>query len=281
MKNGFSVLLASIVVFSTLLSATGEVLAAPLGGGPVISAPSGGGSVTLTQIPVSKLPGSEVNDTGTIFPQGHLNGDMMFSGPGAKVSGLVGYATLSMPLSKYTLGWTGSIYQWLNETWVALPTSIQAAEEGTNGTASATISTDGIYALIVIYRGPYSYEKSLCPTDLGVLVAYRTGDGGFYITRLIVSGSDPESWLVVGRYVKFTIVNVSSESSFSGPREGRALITHSTPYGNYGYYIALALSDETYFYTYETPPTFTLRVNVNDCYVDADYPEDFIRVGGG
>ncbi len=267
-----------LLVVSILLTSTSFVVAAPLAGGPSISPSSGGGTATLTLIPVSKLPGTEMVGEGYYYPQGHTNGDMVFSGSGVQVTGLVGSAVLSMSVPDAAGGWRGIIYQWANGTWNRLATSNTLIEEANNGIASATIYSDGIYALIVTYKDPNLIAQEECPTNLAVLGQYFPRDDGIYIAGIIVSGTDTEGYLSLGKSIKFTIVNISSDSNLKGPLYGRATITHSFQYGYAGYYIAQAWADTPLFYTYDVPPSFTLRAEVNGCYVDANFPEDFTRI---
>lgn len=276
MKKTFGTFIGLFMVLSILLASTGNVIAAPLGNGPVVSAPSGGGDVTTVVIPVAQLPGTEANADGTLFPQGHLNGDMMIGGSGVKVSGLTGSATLSQLVKNYNMGWVGTFYQWVNDSWVRLATSDTPIEDTPNAMAVATIYSDGIYVMILTYRDPSQIVKATCPTDLALVGEYVKKDGGILLTGFIVSGSDPQGWLVVGRAVKFTIVNIDSESHLVGPLSGRANISHTGPYGYAGFYIAQAWSDDVYFYTYTSSPTFTLRVDVNGCFVDAKFPGNFV-----
>ncbi len=266
------------LVLTILLTSTSFVIAAPVAGGPSISPSSGGGTAKLTLIPVSKLPGTEMKGEGYYYPQGHTNGDMMFSGSGVQVTGLVGSAVLSMPVPDAAGGWRGIIYLWANGSWNRLATNNTLIKEAKNGVASATIYSDGIYALIVTYTDPNAIAKEACPTNLGVLGQYFPRDDGIYIAGIIVSGTDTEGYLSLGKSIKFTIVNISSNSNLKGPLYGRATITHSFQYGYAGYYIAQAWVDTPMFYSYDVTPTFTLRADVNGCYVDANFPEDFVRI---
>jgi hypothetical protein len=273
MKKNLSVCFALALVLSALLTSTRPVTAAPLGGGPTISAPSGGGTVTLTVVPVSKLPGTEMNDVGTIFPQGHTNGDMMFSGEGVSVSGLVGYATLSMPLANYAAGWTGSIYQWLNESWVVLPTTITPNEEGPDAVASATIYSNGIFALITGYKLPDTGDKK-CGYYFWSL------RGGYYTYAIYFSGGDiagPFGSLVPeGTTYRYRVINPNPDDEFIGDVTGLVVVTDSW-YEDGMYGISFEIPDGAIVFSSEevTNPPFIFRVFIDGCKVD------FVIGGGG
>lgn len=276
MKKGLLVCFSTILVLSLLLASTGTVTAAPLNGGPSISASSGGGTATLTAIPLSKLPGTEANSAGNLFPQGHASGDMVFSGSGVQVSGLVGYATLSLPLANYTAGWNGNIYQWLNNTWVKLPSTVSQDTESNNGTASATIYSNGIYALIVEFKLPEEVVKnSKCPKGAFLDPAYFTGEGGFSLFGVAIAGYFTNEYIDEGDTVTFEIINVSEDSPLSGIMSGTMTVSYFYPGTPDESAAVIMLDPIVYTYTYEVEPTFTLVVHYGECTLSARFPEDF------
>jgi len=276
MKKGLSASLGFVLVLSMLLATTGKVIAAPLNGGPSISPSSGGGTATLTMVPLSKLPGTEANGAGNLFPQGHASGDMAFSGDGVQVSGLVGYATLSLPLANYAQGWNGSIYQWLNNTWVKLPSTVTQDAESSNGTASATIYSDGIYALIVEFKLPDEVAKNnKCPKGAYLDPAYIDGESGFSLFGIAIVGYFTSDYIDAGDTVTFEIINVSDGSDLSGIMSGSLTVSYyydGSPYTSAG---VIMLDPSIYRYTYEVEPTFTLVVHYGECTLSARFPKDF------
>jgi hypothetical protein len=281
MKKGLLTGFSFILVLSILLASTGAVLAAPLNGGPSISAPSGGGTVTLTTIAVSKLPGTEANAAGTLFPVGHTNGDMMFSGDGVQVSGLVGYATLSLPLANFSAGWNGSIYQWLNNTWVKIPTTTSQDAESADGTASATIYSDGIYALIVEYKLPDVATDGKCPKGVYLNPAYISYAGHFWLYGIAIAGYSKSGWIAEGDSYTYEITNISEDSGLEGPMSGTVNISYVYDGGTYFAGVTLLPSSDYSFYYSEVIPTFTLVVHIKGCTLSAKFPEDFANLGGG
>lgn len=277
MKKGLSVCFALVLVISLALASFSTVVAAPLNGGPSISPSSGGGTATLTTIPVSKLPGTEANADGTLFPVGHTSGDMMFSGSGVQVSGLVGYATLSMPLANFTEGWNGSIYQWLNETWVKIPTTVTQNNESKDGTAAAIIYSDGIYALIVSYKLP-DEPVSKCPKGVQLIPVYSPSDGSFTFVGMVIMGYPDENWLQEGDAVGYKITNISSGSYLEGPLNSGGFVAMTGSMGDS--YVAVLIMGGDYRFTYEEEPTFTLTVNIKGCHLRADFPEQWYLGGG-
>ncbi len=276
MRKKILLLVGIILVLSMVLTSTGSAIAAPLGGGPTISAPSGGGTVTLTQIAVKNLPGTEANAAGTLFPIGHTSGDLMFSSSGVQVSGLVGSATLSLPLANYAEGWNGSVYQWLNNTWVKIPTTVTQNNESADGTAAATIYSDGIYALIVSYKVP-EVVASNCPGEIQLMPVYAPSDGSFAMLGIVILGYTNENWLQEGDIVTYKITNISTGSYLEGPLNSGGPVMMVESMGDT--YAAIVLMGYDYIFTYEESPTFTLTVNINGCRLRADFPEEWYTGG--
>lgn len=260
-----------VIVLSLLISITGSAIAAPLGGGPTISAPSGGGSATLTTIAISKLPGTEANAAGTLFPQGHTNGDLMFSGDGVQVSGLVGYATLSMPLANYTAGWNGSIYQWLNENWVKIPTTVTQDAESADGTASATIYSDGIYALIISYKAPVTDANEKCKSfEFSSLSGGYFPPSGIFITDAHIIGNFNIDGLV-GKSYPYSVISLDPSIHFSGDATGRVFVTAYSSLSDGLTLIVLEFSDGAALVSHDGElnyPPFIFRVFINGCRID-------------
>jgi hypothetical protein len=268
----FSILL----VFAMLCSTAGSAVAAPLSGGPVVSAPSGGGTVSTTLIPVSKLPGTVANGEGTIFPQGHVSGDMMFDGDGVRVSGLVGYATINFTLSKYAYGWSGSVYQYLNEQWTKLPTILTPIAESKNAAATATIYSDGIYALIVGYQEPDIEVMKQCSNIDRVYISFEIIEAQSLIrvSRVILY---PQ--IASGTPVTYKIIDFDPSSGFylySGSTTGRGTTVDAFE-GWIGDISSVTFTEENYF-RYggaARDSVFTVRLIIGGCYLDVVYPDGF------
>jgi hypothetical protein len=275
-KNTFSIF-AFLLVSSLLVSLTGKVTAAPLNDGPVVSAPSGGGTVTTTIIPVEKLPGTVANDAGTIYPQGHVTGDLAFSGDGVQVSGLVGYATLTMPLVNFSYGWSGSIYQFMNDQWVILPTSVDQLPESPNASASATIYSNGIYALMVSYHTPVGVDSN-CPKmdEMFGAIGY-IGEGVILFAGIAFEGSFSPEWLPVGSEITLSTTYDPGEGRLNGTTEidiSQETEVNTTQavaffeYGEFGFMIPEG-----------GLPEFTWQVKINGCKYHLHFPEDFEYIG--
>jgi hypothetical protein len=269
--HGFSFML----VLALLLTSAGAAIAAPLSDGPVVSAPSGGGAVTTTILPVSELPGTVANAAGTIFPQGHESGDLMFSGDGVQVSGLVGSAMISFPLVNYQYGWSGSIYQFLDNQWVILPTTVTPIAESANATATATIYSDGIYALIVAYKGPKTQTLKPCKNIDSVYVSFETIEAQSLI-RVAKVIFYPQ--LNSGTPVSYSVINIDPTSGFylySGAYSG-AGITVSSFEGWIGDISTVTFGEANYFrYGELYNAQFTVRFLLDHCYIDVNYPDGF------
>jgi len=270
MKKQIRVSIAIVFVLAILLSSTSFVIAAPLNGGPSISPSSGGGTATLTTIPVSKLPGTEANGAGTIFPQGHTSGDMVFSGSGVQVSGLVGSATLSMPLANYTQGWTGSINQWLNGAWVALPPTVTQNEESSDGTAAATIYSDGIYALIVSYKQP-AEEGGRCKSfDFVYLGGEYDPPSGMLYDQAIINGNFTIASLAEKTY-NYRVISTDPSITFGGDVTGTVYVAAFKSLGDGRVSILLRFPEEIAYVTHDgetASPPFIFRIYIDGCKVD-------------
>lgn len=271
MKKQIRVSIAIVFVLTILLSSTSFVIAAPLNGGPSISPSSGGGTATLTTIPISKLPGTEANEAGAIFPQGHASGDMKFSGSGVQVSGLVGSATLSMPLASYAEGWTGSINQWLNGAWVAIPTTITQNEESSDGTAAAAIYSDGIYALIIKYVPPAVEENSKCKSyrfmNLG---GEYDPPSGMYYDDAVINGKFNIASLAEKSF-NYTVISLDPSITFGGDVSGTVYVAAFMDMGGGMVSILLRFPEGDAYVTHDgedsTPP-FIFRIYIDGCKVD-------------
>lgn len=274
MKKQIRVSIAILFVLTVLLSSTSYVIAAPLNGGPTISPSSGGGTAKLTTIPVSKLPGTEANEAGTIFPQGHASGDMMFSGSGVQVSGLVGYASLGMPLANYAQGWTGSIHQWLNGAWVKLPTTITQDAESSDATASAAIYSNGIYVLIVEYKLPDEKVVKEC-TDITFI--YPDFDWEYGSDDIPLLGGYVVPAIPVGTTVRYELIHIHPAGAITGDLSATGVVVENIPIGDGAYSIVefpegtiLTSSDDWW-----SELTFTVRFYTMGCYKDFNWPSDF------
>lgn len=265
-----------LLILVMLLATVGTVIAAPLSGGPVVSAPSGGGTVSTTLISVNKLPGTVANDEGTIFPQGHESGDMMFDGDGIKVTGLVGYATITFTLSNYAYGWSGSIYQYLNEQWIKLPTILTPIAESKNAAATATIYSDGIYALIVSFQTPDIDSMKQCTKIDQVYISFDIIEAQSLIrvSRVILY---PQ--IASGTTVTYKITNYDPASGFylySGSTSGRGTTVDAFE-GWIGDISSVTFADANYF-RYggaARDSVFTVRLIIGGCYLDVEYPDGF------
>ncbi len=271
MKKQIRVSIAIVFVLTILLSSTSYVIAAPLNGGPSISPSSGGGTATLTAIPVSKLPGTEANEAGTIFPIGHASGDMKFSGSGVQVSGLVGAATLSMPLASFAQGWTGSINQWLNGVWVALPTTITQNEESSDGTAAAAIYSNGIYALIIKYVPPVVKESNKCESFRLVSLGgnYDPPSGLVYIEAVVVGKFSIAS--LEGKTYNYKVISLDPSVTFGGDVSGTVYPYAYHDNGDGTYAILLRFPEDEIYVTHDgeySNPPFIFRIYIDGCKVD-------------
>jgi hypothetical protein len=266
LKFGFSI----ILVLTLLLTATGAVLAAPLAGGPTVTPLTGAGGFTVTLVSAADLPGTVVNDAGTVLPAGFSEGEMRFSGDGVKVSGLSGSASLCMPLADYQYGWHGSIYQWLNGKWTALATTTTPDTESASATVCTVIYGDGTYALLVSYKQPATTGKvEACTVRMknAVFASYDVeGMVGLEEARLM---SDFDiKYFPVGARFKYKVVNEDPTIPLGGDLSGYMTVTSSDM--SHGFLLVeFSFPDGTVVtYSGEGFPDFVVRVYLPGCYSD-------------
>jgi hypothetical protein len=278
----FSILL----VLSLLLAPTGSAAAAPLADGPSIYSTTDE-TVDVTVLEVSELPGTVKLDSGAIYPVGYENGSRVFSGPGMQVSGLNGSAVIHLPVKNYTYGWTGSIYQYAFGGWIEVPSVITKDNESADGTASATIYYDGIYAVLVHYVAPVVGDTGPgCPVYESMLIAnVDLENQEIGLMALLVMGDFNDFGLTNEDTVQVTVVSDNPAITFTSSASGEAwLWLAEDPSGIYGFAAVMGLSPEDLVvidYSGEGLPYFTVSVEINGCVFSYSANEDYFAPEGG
>mgnify|MGYP006906716570 CR=1 FL=1 len=286
LKRNLFTVFCILLVFTLLFATTGSVAAAPLNDGPSIYS-STDDSVTATIIEISKLPGTVKLDNGAIYPVGFENGSRVFSGLGMKVSDLNGSAVIHMPVKNYTYGWTGSIYQYAFGGWIEVPTVITKDNESADGTASATIYYDGIYAVLVHYVAPVIQkdEGPTCPAyEPFLFYTVDTDNQEIGLMALFVLGEFTNFGLINEEIVPVTVVSDNPEITFiSSTPEEAWLFLFEDASGVYGFAAVMVEPSEemaTIEYTGEGLPYFTITVEINGCSFSYSVNEDNFETGG-
>jgi hypothetical protein len=270
MKKQLFTCFSILLVLTLLLAPTGSAAAAPLADGPSIYSTTDA-AVDATVLEISELPGTVKLDNGAIYPVGHESGDLVFSGLGLQVSGLSGSAVIHMPVKNYTYGWTGSIYQYAFGGWIEVPSVITKDTESNDGTASATIYYDGIYAVLVHYVAPVVEDTGPdCPvyeSTLYYVVDRDAQEIGLY--ALLAGGDFTSLGLVEGESVTYTIVNDNPLVTLDGATSGEAFIWLMEGEGGvYGFAAVMAFSPADMpiiEYSGEGLPYFTITVKAGGC----------------
>lgn len=279
MRKRNTTILSIALLLSLLMMNLSTATAAPLGDGPVISPSSGGGTATLTVVPISDLPGTTTNGNGNVFPRGHASGDRIFGGDGVSVSGLVGYATLSFPLKNYVFGWTGSIYQFLNNEWVVLPTTIVQKSESNDAIASATIYSNGIYALQIGFKQPQNSEMKPCHFSRKALLALAISENSIAFFEGGVEGNFNIADYPLEKSLSYKIINHDPDINLQTPLTGHVTVFDRAESGDGLTTIVFSFPEFPMIvdYTGEGDVNLTIRVTFGNCYVDFDYPDVIVE----
>mgnify|MGYP000927207146 CR=1 FL=1 len=285
MKKQLFACFSILLVVTLLLAPTDSAAAAPLADGPSIYSTTDD-SVDTAVLEISELPGTVKLDSGVIYPVGHESGDLIFSGPGLKVSGLTGSAVIHMPVKNFSYGWTGSIYQYAFGGWIEVPTVITKDNESNDGTASANIYYDGIYVVLVHYVAPVIEGKgSECPAYESLLYFIPdTFNQEFGLFALLVTGDLSNLGLVDEKPVLYKIVSNNPYVTLSGATTGEAYLWLDTdPSGAVdGFAAVMGWPPELPIVEYsgEGLPYFTITVKAGGCNFSFIVDEETFETGG-
>ena len=223
------------------------------------------------------MPGTVKLDNGAIYPVGFENGSRVFSGLGMKVSDLNGSAVIHMPVKNYTYGWTGSIYQYFGNGWIEVPTVITKNNESSDGTASATIYYDGIYAVLVHYVAPIVANQSpSCPAyESMMFFEIDETTQQISLMGIRVQGDLTRLGLINGTTIGYTIVSDNPLITFSGATTGPAMmILMGEGDAVVGFVAYTSFSGPVIVnYTGEGLPYFTITFDTGECSFSYAYSE--------
>ncbi len=285
MKKQLFTCFSILLVLTLLLAPTGSAAAAPLADGPSIYS-STDDSVDTTMLEISKLPGTVKLDSGAIYPVGHESGDLIFSGSGLKVTGLTGSAVIHMPVKNFTYGWTGSIYQYAFGGWIEVPTIITKDNESSNGTASATIYYDGIYAVLVHYVAPVVVDKGpSCPAYESMSYYMVNMDSHMVgLVYFLAEGDISDLGLTDGMEVNWSVTSINPGVTFEGNTSGTAPIALLEEGGEVFGFAAILFTGDDYLpiisFAGEGLPYFIITVDTGDCNFSYTANEETFDPGG-
>jgi hypothetical protein len=109
-----------------------------------------------------QLPGTQTLASGLYVPVGFPLNEAQFGGNGLQVSALPDgkMVKICFNFPVYENSWAGTIYMWSETKWVAMPTTITPATEGTSTYACTPSAGNGTYALIIGFYGtPQPMER--------------------------------------------------------------------------------------------------------------------------
>jgi hypothetical protein len=276
MKRSLLTGFSFILVLALLLTATGAAIAAPLADAPVVTLLAGSGTITTKPISVEDLPGTIVNEAGTILPAGFPEGEKQFSGDGIQVSGLNGMANACMPMANYQYGWFGSIYQYVNGKWTALPGTTTPIAESSAATVCATIYSDGIYAVLVSYKPPANgtQDKECTMRMKGGVFGSNDVEGFVDLYGVLLMSDFNVNHFPVGAKFKYKVINENPAVTLGGDLTGYITVVGAEGDED-GSFVEFTFSEDTFVtYSGEGSPEFSVRVYLPGCYADFNFYVD-------
>jgi len=286
MKKFVLLFFSLLLVLSLALSSFSSVTAAG-GSDPWVTPVSGDMDFTVTVVPIPSLPGVVVLASQMLAPVGFPAGEKQFGGNGVRVTGFdAGKATACFSLSalEVSQGWGGKVAMWNGTTWVPLSTTIApVAEEASSTSACAGITGNGTYAFI-----KYIADAALLPPKglpaCGIMTfaapwEYGFGNNDGWMSEGFIY-NDPI--VPIGTSISYQILNVVPSGFFTSGITGSGLVTRIDE-PEPGIFISIVTFDPQVIFEYEyweNLDSFTLRINLPECYTDFHYPEDLYTVEG-
>jgi hypothetical protein len=276
MFNRRNLLFSILVVVCLLLGSINPVHAAPVADNPVVTPVTEGSSFTTTIISLEALPGTLKNEAGGVYPVSVPDGSMQFSGDGIKVSSLVGTAKVCFATKSPSSGWSGTVYQYLGNDWVALDSTTSENSEGLDAQACATIYRDGVFALVLGYTKPDNKVMGEC-TDIEIIYPYFTEDE--VLPRLYILGGVAYPGLPIGTKVTYSLINITPAGSLSGSLKASGEVINNVfnPGDPTEFYSVVSFPEGTYVDYQDglfSDIRFTVRFYTPGCYKDFHYPDD-------
>lgn len=148
--------------------------------GPTATAINGDMDFIVTVVTPSTLPGAVVAPEQPVYPVGHTDGSLQFSGKALILSGFDGGSvSVCFPFADYDFGWRGSIYQWTGSSWQALSTTFTQGEEGAATKGCTVVYGNGTYALLAYFSSKDAPAKAPEITVPGCIMDVTMGGYGY------------------------------------------------------------------------------------------------------
>ncbi len=267
------------MIVCSILSTFTTAFAAPLHDGPVVTVISGGTVLETKVIPLEKLPGTTVSDSGLTVPVASTSGKSQFGGDGIQVKGLTGgMASVCFTTKAPSSGWVSIVHRWTGFTWEEVPTTISTTEGGINPKACATIYYDGIYAVLIGYKPP-SGEKVL-QECANIEFIYPDLDWDWGSDEITLLGGYVYPGIDLGSNVRYQLLNVEPVGTITGDLTAPGVVVE-----NYFDTALIGIVSIVEFPEGTTltstvdwwgENTFTVRFYFQNCYKDFNWPDDFI-----
>ena len=264
-------LLSLLLVVSVLLTSAGSVSAKGFADSlatPGVSWVSGDKTFTVDPVEVVSLPGTTTLSNGMLVPSGFaILGEKQFEGVGIKVSGFdSGKLNACFPITAVTQGWSGKVGHWDGTKWELLSTTIATSKESTYSLACASLSHNGVYALIKWVSDPAKLTSNKGDCGFAILNTYGTepdeyeGDyNGTYYTSVYGNWFIQSDTDLTGKSVTVSVLSSSPSDTFIlGSVSG-------TLQFNGGNYYQFELDPTVEFTRYDSNDTITYLLDFGSC----------------
>jgi hypothetical protein len=272
-----SLVIAALFILSLLIGSFSTVQAAPLHDDPVVTVISGGAALETKIIPLEKLPGTTVNDTGLTLPIAVSSDKGQFNGDGIAVKGITGgAATVCFSIKSPGSGWTSAVHRWNGFSWEELPTVISTTEGGINPTACATIYFDGTYAVLMGYVEPQN--KVVLKECANIEWIYPDFDWEFGSDEITLIGGYVYPAIAEGSHVRYQLLNIEPSGTVTGDLTAPGVVSYNFDPGIDDLMSYVEFPEGTTLTStvdWWRDNTFTVRFYFQDCYKDFNWPDDF------
>jgi len=274
-------ILTALMVLCFLVGSFGTVKAAPLHDDPIITVISGGAALETKIIPLEKLPGTTISDSGLTTPIVVTSGKRQFGGDGIQVKGLTGgVASVCFTTKAPSSGWVSAVHRWTGFSWEEVSTVVSTTEGGINPSACATIYYDGTYAVLMGYKEPVG-EKVTKETQecANIDIIYPAYDWRWGSDEITLLGVYIYPAIEVGSNVRYQLLNILPEETVTGDLTAAGFVDYN--------YFELEFDGMASYAIFPDRPlltstvnwwddnTFKVRFYFQNCYKDFDWPDDF------
>ncbi len=220
--------------------------------GPTATAINGDMDFTVTVVAPSTLPGAVTAPEQPVYPAGHTDGSLQFSGKALILSGFDGGSvSVCFPFGDYDYGWRGSIYQWTRSGWQALSTTFTQGEDGAATKGCTVVYGNGTYALLAYFSKADAPSKAAEITVPGCIMdvslngyGYDGPDGGTLRLLIEFPGMTDDvtyDWEVTSASPEGAMTDLPASGSYLVTFG--SIVTSDMPYSRYPTYLIAKIYD--------------------------------------